>query len=321
MPASFRSYGNLEQPSAVVLSQELADHRQTLGRMQSERGQYDPALIEVYDDLAGIYQQHGDFEKATANYQQALQLTRINFGLDSEQQLPFLGKLILCSLSLQDWQQADTQHQLQFYLKNRLYESTDIRYAEAVVELADWKIRSLRENLLGEGPRERGWKAEEISTIYRTGLARVKDNPARNVAALALLYQGKSQADLAMARTLAETPHQFFPGTVNPYVQQQVCQNNGQGGRARQCTSVRRDNPLYPESQRDTRRNLVYRSISELERSLENLGRLLAQHPVALADQRDSVLTEIHALQAEFREFKTHSFAACCAQGTPLAHR
>jgi len=308
---------------AADASAELTARLQVLERLQNELGRYDPALAEAHDQLAGFYRQQGDFRLAAQHYREAFQLTRINNGLYSEAQLPYVTSLIDSQLAAGDWQQADTMFHLRYSLKSRLYPPADPRFAEAVAELGDWQVRTLRENLLNEGYRELGLKAQALDDFYREAIESVTRQPGSADVALVPLYQSKSHADLAIAKTLANTPFQFFPGTVNPYTYQSVCQPGAQGrdGGSRQCASVRQDNPLYPESQRSSKRNLVFRHVRELESTLESLGRILASHPDELASRRDSLDRDVLRLKNEFDEFKTADLAACCTKRSSLASR
>jgi tetratricopeptide (TPR) repeat protein len=288
--------------AAVEFSRELERRQQAIEQLQSELGLYDPALVEMYDDLARVYQEYGDLDQALAMYREALQLTRISAGLNSEEQLPYIDKLINSSLAIGDWQQADDMRQLRYYLKNRLYEPADPRYAAAVAELGDWKLRTMRENLLNEGYRGIGQEAEELSDIYQKSIARIQASPDFSEKSLLPLYRGKSRADLETARVLASTPYQFFEGTVSRFVYQTVCNNvsDGQGGVVRQCTNVRRENPRYRDSQRDNKRMMVYRSVREVEVSLQSLDAILARNPDIPAAERERLASEIRELQTEF---------------------
>lgn len=288
--------------SAVELSLELERRQQSIEQLQSDLGLYDPALVEMYDDLARFYQEYGDLEQALAMYREALQVTRISAGLNSEEQLPYIDKLIDNSLAINDWQQADDMHQLRYYLKNRLYEPADPRFAAAVAELGEWKLRTMRENLLNEGYRGIGREAEELSDIYQTSIARIQASPDYSEKSLLPLYRGKSHADLETARVLVNTPYQYFEGTVSRFVYQTVCNNvsDGQGGVVRQCTNVRRENPRYRDSQQDNKRRMVYRSVREVEVSLQNLDAILARNPDIPTAEREGLAREIRELQTEF---------------------
>lgn len=312
-PVPQQSVPESENPSAVEqsreLSVELERRQQDIQRLESELGLYHPSLIEMYDDLARFYQDLGDYPQAVEMYRQALQLARINTGLVSEQQLPYIDRVISSSLTLNDWQQVDDMAHLRFYLKNRIYQPADPRFAAAVDELGRWKLRVMRENLLDEGSRGLGNEAENLSNIYRDSIARIQASPESNETSLLPLYQGKSQADLEIARMLAETPYQFFEGTVSRFVYQSVCHNvrDAQGKIVRQCTQVRRENPRYRESQRDNKRMMVYRSVREVETSIRSLNDILARNPDITSQEREQIASQIRELEVEFQRIERNS--------------
>jgi tetratricopeptide (TPR) repeat protein len=288
--------------TALEISLELERRQQAIDQARSELGLYDPSLVELYDDLARFYQEQGDHEQALALYKEAFQITRINTGLNSEQQLPYIDKVIQSSLAMNDWQQADDMHQLRYYLKNRLYDPADPRFAAAIAELGDWKLRVMRENLLAESYRAIGSEAEALSEIYREGIARIEASPSYREDTLLPLYRGKSHADLEVARVLAETPYQYFEGTVSEYVYETVCTSvrDAQGNLVRQCSNIRRLNPRYRESQQDSKRIAVNRSVREVQASLDTLTGILARNPGIPAGERERLTSEIREMQTEF---------------------
>ena len=298
-----------DQASALEISLELDRRLQEIQRLEGELGLYHPSLIESYDDLARFYQENGDYQQAVEMYRQAFQLARINTGLNSEQQLPYIDQVIDGSLALNDWQQVDDMHALRYYLKNRIYDPADPRYAAAVDELGRWKLRVMRENLLDEGSRGLGNEAENLSKIYRDSIARIQASPDFSETNLLPLYRGKSQADLQIARVLSETPYQFFEGTVSRWVYQSVCRNvrDAQGNVVRQCTQVRRENPRYRESQRDNKRMMVYRSVRGVQSSIRSLNDILARNPDIPSQQREQIASQVRQLEVEFQRIERNS--------------
>jgi hypothetical protein len=63
---------------------------------------------------------------------------------------------------------------------------------------------------------------------------------------------------------------------------------------------VRRENPRYRDSQRDNKRMMVYRSVREVEVSLQSLDAILARNPDIPAAERERLASEIRELQTEF---------------------
>ncbi len=298
-----------DDASALEISLELERRLQDIERLEGELGLFHPSLIERYDDLARFYTEHDNPQQAADMYRQAMQLARVNAGLNSEQQIPYIDRLISSNLTLNNWQQVDDMHHLRYYLKSRLYDPADSRFADAVAELGSWKLRVMRENLLDNGTRGLGNEAEELSRIYSQSIARIQASPQFEETVLLPLYQGKSQADLEIARLLSETPDQFFEGTVSRYIYESVCRNvrDPQGNVVRQCTQVQRENPRYRASQRDNKRMMVNRSVREVENSIQNLNTILARNPDISPSEREQILSQIRAFEVEFQRIERNS--------------
>jgi len=290
------------EQGALQLSLELENRLARIQSIQSELGVYDPALVEVFADLAAFYQELGDFESAIDYYQQALQAERINTGLNSPRQLPVIDKIIDSSIAMEEWSTADDMHHLRFYLKNLLYEAEAPEYVAAIDEMGRWKLRVLRENLLAMSSRNLTDIGDEISDMYRDGIYRVQAQQDYEATALIPLYRGKSQADLELARSLAMTPYQYFEGTVSRYVYQNVCRSvpDGAGGLVRSCQSVRRENPRYRESQRDSKRFQVNRKIREVQASVSSLNDILLENEDMSPQERAEIDMQLREMQVEF---------------------
>ncbi|MEC7684792.1 MAG: hypothetical protein VX862_01025, partial [Pseudomonadota bacterium] len=89
------------------LAVELAKRQEAIVDLQSRQGIYDQSLIEAYDDAARLYLELEDYESAAGALGEALQISRINSGLYSEQQLPLVKALIDARSSSGQWQEVD----------------------------------------------------------------------------------------------------------------------------------------------------------------------------------------------------------------------
>jgi 1,4-alpha-glucan branching enzyme len=115
------------------------------------------------------------------------------------------------------------------------------------------------------------------------------------------LLNGKSRADMALARNIANTPYTYFEGTANRYITQQRCQNrrNAAGQLVRQCVNVQVENPRYRQSQQEAKRLALYRYTNEIDRTLERLRMIKESNNSLTAVQRADLDTQITQLQME----------------------
>lgn len=291
-----------EAGDALAVSQELELRRQRLQELLEERGSYDQSLVEAYRDLAAFYAVHEDFDDAVDLYTQALMLIRVNDGLNSAAQIPVIDALIASNMARHSWQDVDDKQHLKFYLQQRTLNPADGAYIDAVTEFGDWKLRLIRENLLDQNYRSLGREAESLSDFYDAALASIDATGQSTDPRLMTLLRGKSVTDMELARSLAETPYQYFPGTVSQYVNQTICSNvrAPDGSVQRSCYTVQRENPRYRQSQQDAKRLAVMRSMREVDNAIDRLQGILDGHPDLPPEQRDSLQSQIAELRVEY---------------------
>lgn len=283
------------------LAGELAKRQEAIVDLQSQQGIYDQSLIEAYDDFARLYLEMEDYESAAGALGEALQIARINSGLYSEEQLPLIQALIDARSRIQQWQEVDDLAHLIHYISQRLYALGDRQYLSAAQDYGEWKLRVIRENLLQQNSRGLMNTTEDLSSFYEfviSGLEREVDADARGMMAL---LQGKSQADIVMARNIASTPYNYFQGTESQYITQSRCQNrrNAAGQVVRQCVNVQVENPRYRQSQQEAKRMALYRHTRAIDRSLERMRTLYGPDSLLTLSEKQEFDAVVRQLQTE----------------------
>lgn len=289
---------------------------QRLGELQSEEGIYSPALGELYSDLGALHTELSDFDAAAQQYNQALQISRINTGLYSEQQIPLLLSLIDAHQRREDWQQVDNLSHLYLLMHQRLYSKQDPVFLAAAEDFGKWKLRMVNENLLGLSGRRRLEAVSELSEFYDALLDTDDDRDGEITGTKQIgtqwqlsFLESKTEADLAMARAIASMPTSYFTPQEPRYIYQTRCRNvlNAQGQTVRQCYEVRVDNPRYHRSQRDAKRYELGRHTREVERNLDRMLALqLNAEDLSDAD-RESLQARIEELRTASREISRSS--------------
>lgn len=297
-----------DQQRLADLTAQKAQLEQRLTELQSEEGIYSPALTEMYSDLGALNIELANYDEAAEQYNQALQIARINSGLYSEQQIPILNSLIDTQLRREDWQKVDNLAHLSLHLHERLYDKRDPLYLAAAEDYGKWKLRLVNENLLNMALQRRLETARELSQFY----ARLLDtSPERDSEGLMIypepmsaerqlsLLEGKTQADLTLARAVASTPVSYFTPNEPRYIYQTRCRNvlNAQGQSVRQCYQVQIENPRYRLSQRDAKRNELSRYTRELDRNLDQMQALQASAEELSGSERESLQQRIDELR------------------------
>lgn len=298
-----------ERAREAGFARELDLRLQAIDEMQSNQGIYAPQLQEAYGDLAELYVETEDFESAIRIYSDALQISRINTGLYSDQQLPIIGSLIESNNQLRNWQETDDLHELRYHISSRLYELGDPAYLEAAENYGAWKLRLLRQNLLDLGYRAYSRNAEDLSDFYEEVLENLEVQPETRPENLIGIIQDKSQTDLVLARAIASTPYTAFEGTVSRYLNQQRCRNvrNAAGQVVRECVSVQVENPRYRQSQVDAKRFAMNRRTRAVQESIDRLKQIVDASSDLSRVERDELAAQIAALETEAFQLQRQS--------------
>jgi len=287
-----------------LLAQELAERQALLADMQSDQGVYGASLVEAHSDLGALYSELGDPEGALRSYGEALQLARINNGLHSSQQLAIIDSMIAVHRDQADWAEVDDLEHLSFHVSSRLHERSDPAYFEAASRFGEWRLRLIRQNLMGLSTNSRMNTAEDLSAFYATILDEATQTQDPEASDLARLLYGKTRADVAVAQVVAGTPYAAFQGTVSRYVTQTRCRNvaTPQGGVARECYQVQVENPRYRQSQREAKRFALMRYNRQINESLEQMRGIRDTGSNISADERQQLDNRIAELEIATQE-------------------
>ena len=292
-----------ERARDAELARELDLRRQAIDEMQGSQGIYSPQLQEAYGDLAALYAEVEDFESAIRVYTDALQISRINSGLYSDEQLPIIASLIENNSQLSNWEETDDLHELRYHISSRFYEIGDLAYIEAAENYGEWKLRLLRQNLLDLGYRSYSRNAEDLSDFYDRLLDNLEIQTDTRPENLIGIITGKSETDLVLARAIASTPYAAFEGTVSRYLNQQRCRSvtNTAGQVVRECVNVQVENPRYRQSQVDAKQFALNRRTRAVQESIDRLRQV---HSLS----SDLGAVERAELEAQIAELETEAF-------------
>ena len=290
-----------QEARALAISRELGQRQAAIEELQSELGIYDQSLIEAYGDLARLYGELEDYENAARLHNDALQIARINSGLFSVEQFAIIAALIENYSALRQGGEVDDLQELNYHINSRLHGPGEPAYLSAVDSYGRWKLRMVRENLLDMS----GWNlinsAENLSDFYERVIAAAETAEGVQTEQLLPVLFGKTDVDLALARSIASTPYTAFEGTESRYILRTRCQNvtNNAGQVVRQCYQVQVENPRYRQSQRDAKQFAMNRQTREIVRTIDRL-RLIKDSPNGLSNNdRLQLEGQIAQLQTE----------------------
>ena len=286
---------------AAEISRQLSLRTEAIENLRSEQGIYAPQLQEVYSDLAGFYIEIEDYDSAIKLYSDALQVARINTGLYSEQQLPIIRSLVENQSKVKRWEDVDRLHQLEYFVASRAFELDDANYVKAVESYGRWKLRVVKENVLEQNSRGLLETATDLSNFYGLALDKLETQTNLEPDILLTIITGKTEADLALARSIARTPASAFAGNVSAYVTETRCRNavNAQGQSVRQCVNVQVENPRYRQSQQDAKNMALRRYTRQIEIAVERLREIRYTSTTLSETEKLNLDSQIATLETE----------------------
>ena len=293
-----------ESARSLGISREIARREALIEELRYSSGVYSDQLREVQADLGAYLIEVEDFEGAAKVYSEALQITRINTGLYSEEQLPLIKALIASNASSKAWAEADDFQSLHLHIASRLYSKTDGRFLAAARQYGDWRFRVISENLLDDSYQGLARTAEELSAFYGDVIEALESKGHEHSGELLDFVFSKAETDMVLIRAIASTPYTNFPGTVSPYVYRSRCRNvrDANGQVVQQCTNIQVENPRYRQSQRDAKQVAVNRQVRSIREAIERIERLRDSAPLLDRDEVDVLDSRIARLELETQQ-------------------
>ena len=293
-----------ESARSLDISREIARREALIEELRYSSGVYSDQLREVQADLGAYLIEVEDFEGAAEVYSEALQITRINTGLYSEEQLPLIKALIASNASSKAWAEADDFQSLHLHIASRLYSKTDGRFLAAARQYGDWRFRVMSENLLDDSYQGLARTAEELSAFYGDVIEALESKGQEHSGELLDFVFSKAETDMVLIRAIASTPYTDFPGTVSPYVYRSRCRNvrDANGQVVQQCTNIQVENPRYRQSQRDAKQVAVNRQVRSIREAIERIERLRDSTPLLDRDEVDVLDSRIARLELETQQ-------------------
>lgn len=129
-------------PEFLERSDAITNYQTAVEDIELNGGAWDRSLIEDLATLGVLQQQQGNHEDAIELFDRAIHVNRINSGLHTLDQIPFVEKLIDSHLALGDWNQADIYNDYLFYIQQRAYGPNDPRLIPVLDRLASWNIQA-----------------------------------------------------------------------------------------------------------------------------------------------------------------------------------
>lgn len=136
-------------PEIAPDSEQLRAIRNAVESAESDSGAYAPELSEQLLSLGLALQREGRHTNAIKVFKRGSHLARINNGLYSAQQIPFLEREISSHLALGEYTEAD-EGQSRLYLAQKRSLTNSENLTDALMQQADWQRKAYKLGIGGE---------------------------------------------------------------------------------------------------------------------------------------------------------------------------
>lgn len=101
--------------------QSINQFNLSIQQHESDGGAWNSALFETLSGLGNLQQQLQNHTEALGTFDRAMQISRINNGLHTADQLPIVGEIIESHLAMGNWEQADIYYDYLFYIQHKAF--------------------------------------------------------------------------------------------------------------------------------------------------------------------------------------------------------
>ena len=120
----------------------IEQYLEEIDRIEATEGAYSAELSDLFMSLGMSYQEKVDYENANLAFQRGMQLEKINYGLFSLGQTPYLQEIANTQRLLGDWEQSHKALD-QFYMVNeKNFGEKDLRMLPIIESMLDWHAES-----------------------------------------------------------------------------------------------------------------------------------------------------------------------------------
>lgn len=120
-----------------------------ISELEAANGPHHEAIGENLLSLGLIYQSQGQHVERRRVLEQALHIHRLNYGLDSKEQLPIIEQLISTNEDLQDWLALDLNYEYFYWVNRRVYGNNSSELLPALHRVIEWKLKVVNKKLFG----------------------------------------------------------------------------------------------------------------------------------------------------------------------------
>ncbi len=274
------------------VNRSIAEYEQEIQAREAEHGVYDPGTGEYLLSVGLVYQNAGKHQEAVDAFTRALQIKRVNEGLQSTDQLLILEQLIKSNIANADWGAVDRNYQQLLWINKRNYDVGDPRLLPVVDLVGRWKLKAYKENLLDGGAIRIIGESEKLFKDTITILERqYGENDPRLINPL----YGRALTNYQYAIEVANTPQDEFHGAGSPTRTQVMCRTvpTPNGGARRICNTIRVPDPNYYATQSSNKDFAMGQRISAVGKALRQIVQIHENNPDLPQDSHARALVHL----------------------------
>ncbi len=140
-----------EEDSSIDITTDktVNQYLEKISKIEMTHGPHDAAIEENLISLSMIYKEQGDHIKRLEVLNQALNLHRRNYGLESKGQLGIVEHIISTNINLEDWKALDQSYEYFYWVNRRIYGTGSLDLLPALNRVMEWKLDVIKRGLFG----------------------------------------------------------------------------------------------------------------------------------------------------------------------------
>ena len=123
----------------------IANYSEAIDRVEAQQSAYATELADLYLSLGRAYVDRQDYQKAIGAFTKGLQIERINHGLQSLSQRPYLLSLAETEGLRGDWKQSRSALNNLYQINRQNYDSLDPRLLPVLDDILHWLLKTHRQ--------------------------------------------------------------------------------------------------------------------------------------------------------------------------------
>ena len=132
-------------------SDPISDYLEAIETTEAERSAYSAELSDLYFGLGKSHFSKREYERARRAYQRGMQIERVNYGLNSLSQTPYLLSIADAESFLGNWEESQDALENIYTINSQAYGETDPRMLPVLDELLDWYMDTYKERTRNGG--------------------------------------------------------------------------------------------------------------------------------------------------------------------------